>query len=483
MVFATGNIVLTFPAVTAADDGLEFTVKNTGIYSDLVSLVGYAGALIDNNVTVTLSRWKARTFIAKGGNWFFKEREVMKDNYLDVGAFSSFNTIAGVVAFMNLHMDGPTVVQLGPGTFTIDATQVIDLPYPVVFVGSSYGATRIVGAAGVSGTPLFDCKTECYFKMLDFTAYSNASGNNGLNLTGSGVYHEIKDCAFTGFNKGIVSTTNHSLIWVFEVAFVNCTGAGIEIADGSAIGGYLKMSECTFAQCKIGINLLSGVNETVSLNSAVFTNTVSGTDIGIQYIPATFTSITSMYISGNSWNNEGTYMSGFDFERTDGRDANVFLMNNVGMENENPHFKITLLNNTTTVAADGTTWVKANWTDTSPILTVYTCKWDLSTIVNRFRYLSRNKADVIMWISGNVASTSGSNRTISMAICKNGVTTARYGETTLRTVTQNYPYQFSTVVYLSDTGPGDYFELFFNSTNGITDRIVISDLNWYSDAH
>ena len=184
-----------------------------------------------------------------------------------------------------------------------------------------------------------------------------------------------------------------------------------------------------------------------------------------------------MLISHNGWNNQGTYISGFDF--TLSRDANAFLVNNAGMENKNPHCKLTLLNNTTTTTANGITWVKATWDPA--VLITYSCKWNLAT-ANRLLYMPINKADVTMWISGNIASSTA-NRTINVAICKNGNTTTRYGETTMRTATAGQPYQYSTVVYLENVSPNDYFELWFSTTSGVTDNFTFSDLNWWTSAN
>jgi hypothetical protein len=152
------------------------------------------------------------------------------------------------------------------------------------------------------------------------------------------------------------------------------------------------------------------------------------------------------------------------------------------MESKNPHCQLTLLNNTTTTTANGTTWVKAVWNTSGTQLTTYTCKWDLTTTVNQLKYLPNNKADVTMWISGNISSSSA-NRTIDVAICKNGITTTRYGQTTMRTVAAGQPYQYSTVVYLEDVNPGDYYELWFSTTSGVIDAFTFSDLNWWTSAN
>jgi hypothetical protein len=309
--------------------------------------------------------------------------------------------------------------------------------------------------------------------MFKFNAISNASGNDAIRFSGSGIHHEVKDCRFSGFNKGIVSTTNSDL-WIFENDFQSCPGAGIEIAAGSASGGRLRISETDFFQCAKGINLLSGVSQTISILNCTFYNTTSGTDIGILYTPATFTSFFSIFITNTAWNNQGTYMSGFDFTRSDGRDANAFIQNNSGIEDKRPNCKINVLNNaaTTTITNAGT-YYKANWTNTSSS----TCKFKVAN--NQVTYQPANKMDIWMVISGNL-SIDASDRAINFGICKNGVNSTRYGESTLHppSSSTNEQYQFSTVVFLSNVTANDYFEFFVtSSTNG--DKITVQDINWF----
>lgn len=478
VVQATGNITITLPVVTVADDGLQITVKNVGTFTDLITVVPQATKTIDNVTASLLTRWVGRTYIARGSNWFVKEKETRFDNLYVVSQLGSFTTIAEVVAFLNAHISGPSIVKVGGGAYPIAATQTINLPYPVTFEGSSFGESKIVAAAGVSGAPLFICQTECYFKMLDFTAFSNASGNDAIRFTGSGKYHEVKDCVFTGFNKGIV-TTNNTDLWIFENDYINCAGAGIEIAAGAASGGRLRMSETDFMQCAIGISLLSGVSETVSILNCTFYNTTSGTDIGLLYTPATFTSFISMTISNASWNNQGTYLSGFDFSRPDGRDANAFLINNAGMENKNPHARISLSNNLSTTTVTSGTFIKADWAANT---TTYTCKWAIGSTSpasgNRFTYQSINKRDAWAIITGNI-SVNATSLTITIGICKNGVSTTRYGETDLHIPSANQPLQFSTVIYVPDMAQGQYLELYCTSSANC--NVTFQDIQWFTN--
>lgn len=473
MVLASNDITLTLPVVTSADDGLSVVIKNIGTYTDLITVMGNGAATIDSMMYTTLSRWRTRTFIASDGNWLIKDKEKCPENFLDISEMASWTSISEIIAFLNLHIAGPTVVRLDGGTYTISATQTINLLYPVTFEGLSYGESTIAGTAGVSGSPLFICETECYFKMLNFTAYANAAGNDAIHFTGSGKYHEVKNCSFSGFNKAIVSTNNSDL-WIFETNFEGCTGAGIEIAAGSASGAFLKVSEDDFVQCAKGVSLLSGVAETVSIYNSTFYNTISGTDIGILYNSATFTTFISMFISGNSWNNQGTYVSGFDFARDDGRDANALLENNSGMEDKIPFCKINVTNNldTTKIITNGV-FKKAKFTNTS----TFTCKWTLAN--NQITYQPANKRDVICYIACNVQ-VSNVNRDVDICIIKNGDIATKYGQMTCRAKESNVQYPVSTNVYIPGISPGDYLELWVtSSTSG--DVIIVQDLSWMTN--
>jgi hypothetical protein len=473
MVMASNDITLTLPTVTSADNGLEITVKNVGTYTDLIIIAPENGKIIDAATSSSLTRWKGRTFVADDGNWIIKNKEARADNLLYVDATGSFTSIAEVVEFLDAHMAGPTVVVLDGDTYEIDATQTINLSYPVTFESLSYGEVSINGTAGVSGNPMFDCQTDCYFKMLMFNAFSNAAGNDGIHITGSGTYYEVKDCDIIGFNKGIVSTNNNE-IWIFESNFEDCTGEGVEIAAGTASGGALELSECDFTHCKKGINLLSGVSETVSIMNTNFYNTPSGTDIGIFYAPLTFTSFSSMFITNNAWNNQGTYVSGFDFSRSDARDANAFLINNAGMENQNPHCKLNVSNNaaTTTVTTAGT-YYKANWTNAA---SSSTCKWTLTN--NRILYQPNNAGGVWAMITGNIAVNYA--HTITIGIVKNGISGTRYGETDLRITTANQPFQFATMIYIPNIVKNDYLELWVTSASS-GDVVIFQDVQWFTN--
>lgn len=474
-VLASNDITITLPVVTASDNGLAITVKNNGTHTDLVTVQGNSGATIDELASSTLTRFFTKTFVASGGNWVLQSgRHAIEDHFLEIDENSSWTTIQEAIDFLELHMTAPTVIRLADETFAIDATITIDLPYSLTIQGMSYGSVAIEAASGLANKPMFRCISDCYFKMLQFDAstlgsYGTLEGEDAIRFVGSGTYNEIKDCMFDGFYNAILDSTNAEL-WVFETDIYNAQKNGILI-HGNVAGVTVKVAETDFIGCKYGINLSKASAATIQFASGGYYNS-NATDTAIFYNSATFTSSTSISIKGNMWNNIGKYIEGFDFTRSDGRDANVVLEGNAGMGDRNPNCNINVLNNATSTSTTSTsTWYKANWTNTSSTTT----KWTIAN--NRMTYQPTNRRNAWMIISGNLSSSSSSS-TINISIVKKGVSTARYGETTLKTTSANIPFQFSTIVFLSDIAPGDYFELWVNS-NVSSSTVTVQDILWF----
>jgi roadblock/LC7 domain-containing protein len=474
-VLASNDIELTLPAITASDNGLSITVKNVGSHTDLITVKGDGSATIDESDSSTLTRYVGQTFVATGGNWVIKNKEKKSGNLLDVSSNSSWTTIQEVVEFLEEHMAGATVVRLGEDSFGITSTININLPYPLTFQGLSYGTTTLAAASGLANKPMFRCISDCYFKMMQFDAttlsgYGTAAGEDAIRLVGNGTYNEVKDCTFDRFYSAILDSTNAEL-WVFETDISNAQNSGIRVHSNVA-GVTVKVAETDFIGCKRGVFLEKGTGATIQLASGGYYNT-GGTDTAIVYRPADFSSFTSISITGNSWNNTGKYIEGFDFTRTDGRDANAIVESNAGTGDKRPNCTINVLNsNATTTLTTTNAWYKV--TDFTGTTTTSTCKWTISG--NRITFQPNNRRDGTIVIAGNV-SVNGNNKTISIGIVKNNASGTRYGETTLRITVQNQPFQFSSVVSLSDIGPNDYFELFASTTSG-GDIITIQDIQW-----
>jgi hypothetical protein len=472
IVTTINDITVILPAVTAADAGLEITVKNTGSYTDLVTVAGYGAAVIDGLSSVSIMPKNGLTFVAAGPDWIIKNREALSGSFIEVGNDQAFPTIYDAMDFLQEHMDQPMVIRLNSAVEDIYETIEIDLPYPLTIQGLSYGASTLAAAAGLSGKPMFRCLSESYFKMLVFDAttlagYGNAAGEDAIRLAGSGTYHEIKDCTFDRFNNTVVDSTDAEL-WLFECDISNAVNNGL-LVQSQVPGTKIRVSETDFIYCNTGVNLSHGSMADVQLMSGVYTNNTG--EHTIVYDPAGF-SFQSMIISNNSWNFTGNDITGFDFSRPDGRDANAYIENNPGMESNAPHCQLGVTNNTNTVTCvEANSWYKAIWTNTTEYAT------NIRIEGNKITYLPNTKRDMAIFISGNVK-VSSINRVITISIVKNGNVSARYGETALRITTANQPFQFSTVVYLADVSSDDYFEMFCSSANA-GDILTFQDINWY----
>jgi hypothetical protein len=128
-VLASGDITLTLPLVTGADNGLAVTIKNNGSFLNLITITGNSGATIDGYANTSLTRWCGQTYIAWNGNWITKNNDPRTDNRIVVSAHGSFTSIAEVLAFLSLHMTAPAVVVIASELNTVSETQVIDLPF------------------------------------------------------------------------------------------------------------------------------------------------------------------------------------------------------------------------------------------------------------------------------------------------------------------------------------------------------------------
>jgi hypothetical protein len=475
MVAASNNITLTLPVITSADDGLEITIKNVGTYTDLVIVSGNSGAKIDNTNTCKLIRWRSETFIASNGNWLLKFHEHHLDNMYNVDYSGPFKSISEVLAFLNLHMNAPSVIQLCGDEFSISATQVINLPYHLTIQGTSIGSTIIKPATGLANSPMFRCMTDCNFKMCDFetsylAAYGTMPGEDCIRYAGSNTYNEITDCTINGFYNGIVDSTSAE-VWLFESNLKMCNKNAVLIQSPLS-GTTVKVNAAIFENNRRGFNMASGSSAKIEITNSSFENT-NASDTAVIYKPGSF-SFTEATIANNVWNSVGQFIIGFDFTRSDGRDANAFLESNAGVGNSSPKCKINVRDNASiTTMTTALTYYKAVWTNTSSI----PCKFTVAN--NRITYQSTNGRNATITLTGDI-SDNWYNTTLSIAVIKNGVTATPYGETNVFIAAGLQPFQFATVIEIDNIAKNDYFEVFCYS-NHATDQITFQDVQWYTE--
>lgn len=401
------------------------------------------------------------------------DKERISDNIYEVTKQGSWNTIPEIIAFLQMHMAGPSVVRLGCETYEINYTQVIDLPYPLTFEGFSYGTTIIEASSGLEGKPMFRCLSDCYFKTLAFTAltikgYGKILNVDAIHFIGSGTYNEIMDCSFDNFYTTILDSTNAEL-WLFQCDISNANINGVLI-HGEEPGVKVRIAETDFINCKRSINMDKGSNAIVQINLGTYYNK-SRTDSAIIYNPCTF-SYSTMIITNNAWNNVGELITGFDFTRDDLRDWYAYIESNAGYENVKPHSKVNVLsNNSTTTIAESGKWVKADFTGTNN----YVIGFNLDG--NKLTYTAQNKYNGVMNISGNAVGYNDSE-IFSVAVVKNGNIDDRFGEISVKDITRNNSFHWFTTIFLESMNKDDYYEIWITS-NSDNDVYTLQDVQWF----
>lgn len=390
-----------------------------------------------------------------------------------IGVKGDFQTIQAAITWLGtgLNMTDTTELLVDVGIFPIVDTIAINLTHAITFRGLSFSGTIFSASTGLANKPMFSITSAVSFENVSFLGiglanWGTQSTENFINIIGT-QYHEFKG-VFMNTCYSAFSVTGNASIFIFNGVIKNCIGSGIEM---NSIGtSALDVEITTLENCAIGVNLLKSSAGLFNISSVVFINSLA--QICIQYTPINYIYTNHPVITANTWNNVGTFLSGFDFSRADGRDANIYVRSNCGGEDKIPHCKVNVVNNvTTTTITTGGTFYKANFTNG----TSYACKFTLAN--NRYTFQSTNRSDVIVWISGNVLCNQN-NRNIDVALRINGVAT-QISPMTVRTTTQNQAYSFALIAYLQDFVAGNYFEIFVTSPTS-ADLVTIQDLTIFA---
>jgi hypothetical protein len=404
-------------------------------------------------------------------------------NRYAVGANGKFTTLKAAADWFNASATANTEFLLDGGTFSIADSITINNPnYHLNIRGLNFDCTALQSATGLTGKPMFNIYSEVFFERITFDgstlgSYGTLEAENCLNIKGNDLLIYVNNYKITGFHAGIYITGGSDVICTNGI-FENSHDA---IKSFSTDTTSIDIEITNVINCNHGIHLAKGVFSDFFINSVVFYNVAA--DTSIFYEPATYTYNGISNITSNTWNFLGKFMVGFDFENA--RDANIFVKNNVGIEDKVPHAKINVINNlTTTTCTTATNFYKVNYTNGS----VYKCKFTLAD--NKATYQPTKSNDIKIWVSGNIQ-VNNNTRIIDVALVKNAgrgtspvlVNNAcLYSPMSCRLPSQNVPYPFSLVAYVPDVALNDYFELWITSANS-GDLVIVQDLTIYIEAN
>jgi len=269
---------------------------------------------------------------------------------ITVGTEGKFTTIKDAVDWFNASAVSDTEILLDAGHHLIaDTVTVNNSTYNLQIRGLGSAVTFLDATTGLTNKPMFEIRTACDINKVTavgstLTNYGDNAGEDFVQITTNvGTYHEFKDMFIDTFNIGIKDAIGSSL-FIFDFYISNCISQGVEINHTGS--GELDAEVGTIENCPIGFDLISASTaQDIFLNSIYYIN-VNPTDIAIKYDGTAVTYTNFSVINGN-WNHVGTFTSGIDFHRMDGRDANIEIISNIGYEDKNAHSKMNVVDNTT----------------------------------------------------------------------------------------------------------------------------------------
>ena len=364
-------------------------------------------------------------------------------NRIYVGASGNYSTIKEAVDWFNASATGDTEILIDAGHHAVAATVKVNQTskYALQIRGLGSNISYLEAATGLSGAAMFNFKTNCDLNKVTcsgagLTGYGGITGENCVTFNGdTGIYSELTDLFIDTFHKGVSDVVGVDK-YLFNFVISNCT-KGIEVNYGTTgIATSLDVEVANFNACGIGVDLMKAASENFQLCHLIFNQT--GTETAIKYTGGDYVYGSVSNIFNCTYNNLGTFLSGFDFSLANGRDANIVVMGNAGIEDKTPHAKINVIGSTASVAVSATgLFYKAGFTNTDS----YTCKMGIDN--NKMTYLSNHARDGMMWVSGNVK-VDQNNRIITSAIRRNIAVASVAGTGSTVTVTTTVGHGLSS---------------------------------------
>jgi hypothetical protein len=289
-------------------------------------------------------------------------------NRIYVGATGNYTTVKAAVDWFNASASSDTEILIDGGHFPIADTVIVNnATYSLQIAGLGSEVSFIEAATGLTGKPMFNLKSNCDIHRITATgstlaSYGTAANENFVTFdTTASIYSEITDLFIDTFKIAIADLKGIDL-YLFNFSIIDC-GTGVLIDNTTAsIVSVQDIEVGNFENCSVGISLAqngSGATSNFYLAHIVFEQD-SG-DTAILYDGSSYAIGTYNDIFNCTYNNIGTFISGFDFSLTSGRDANVEIIGNAGCPDNVPHSKINISDNvTTTTCTAARTYYKVN---------------------------------------------------------------------------------------------------------------------------
>lgn len=307
-------------------------------------------------------------------------------NRLTVGTNGQYTTIKAAVDWFNASATSNIEILLAAEHHLVTDTITVNNPSRNLFIRGLGSSVSFIDAhTGLTGKPMFNFKSYCDISKCQavgstLTNYGTATNENFITFnTNSNIYSEITDIQINGFKIGVADLIGVD-IFLFNYIISDC-GEAVRV-DYSSTGialTTLDMEVGNIINCPIGVYLKKALLSDFLIMHVIFKHTNSG-DIAMLYDGNNFNFNGIGNIFNCTYNNLGTFMSGFDFSRADGRDADIEVIGNAGSEDMVPHSKINIIDNTaTTTITTGNTYYNLNG-----IIPEWTIDFDVAATAGTF---------------------------------------------------------------------------------------------------
>jgi len=464
---AGGNLNIIIPDASAINEGKTFVFVKPRIVSssNYISITTPSKQFVNTYTAQTLYSSNDRIEMvsvpfSSNGSLTYKYRTtnstIQINEVIEVSQLGSqlFTTIKSAVDFCNSYANSAKRIKVNPGNYPITQTVEINCAYPITIEGFGTETTLLYATSALSGTPMFDIKTNCDFSNLSLsgtTGYGLVDDECCLDCSTSGLYFEIHQLVIDGFFKG-VELEGNSEVWVFDSIIKNCVN-GLW-----CVGAKMGASELTLTNNTNGVYLSASTTaDTFSIQNTIF-NVLSG-ETGIQY-KDNIIKPTYHFATGNAFYGQGTYISGLTFNTS--AQSDIRYENNAGLSDYKPLYSMWITGSTSAVTCTNQNqYYKATFTEANIAGSEY-IKFSGNT-VNKVTYLPQISRRVRMFLSGDL-SCGTNTKTISISIFKNG--NIKLQDIDVICAANGQPYPFS-LVGETTVNPNDYFEVFVaNLTDG-----------------
>jgi len=340
---------------------------------------------------------------------------------IDVGGRGDFTTLKAAVDWLDsgANMAGPTIIRTAGGGHPIADTVSFNLPYEVVVMGSGFEITTFYPVAGLANKPMFKidgnkgvdmerCEADPSYAG-SLAGWGNAAGEDvAAIMPSASVFIQFQDFGSYGGNKAF-NITKDCDVWLFNSVVQGCVSKGVEININGGAAVRFRTAMTDYTNMPVCIDFVKCANLRAMVHGGDFV--LSGGQVAVKKAAIASVTYTNLNILSNTWNEVGTFLSGFDF--TDANDANVEALTNVGYEDKKPHCNINSLNNLVNQALTAM-FSKSIFVNGTP---AYACKFTLAD--NRITLQTQRPKDIWMDVDMTVESASP-NRTYDIALVKNG---------------------------------------------------------------